>query len=186
MKITHSMIRNDFDNIAKVLKSSEGEIPSILSIFAPGLKISLCVIIFQAISFIRPGMEGMPLSMFNLFPLLFSTCIAIFIFFTLSSVLGRFLSLPYEVRENSMVIRFYSARVRMYIYVWLLIGLLAALFTCVLNLEPAFICITQFVSLIVLYFISAIDFGRYDFSIFTAAISAWRGEAPESTLKKSE
>lgn len=141
---------------------------------------------FQGVSFIRPIMEGMPLNMFALFPLLFSTCLAIFIFLTLSSMTGRFLSLPSGVRENSMVIRFYSARVKMYLYVWLLIGLSAALFTCFLNLDPEVTCITQFVSLIVLYFISTIDLGRYDFSIFTSAISAWRVKEPDGKLKKPE
>lgn len=186
MKITHAMIRDDVDNIVRVLKSSEGNIPSFFSIFVPGLKVSLCAIVFQAISFIRPIMEGMPLNMFALFPLLFSTCLAIFISFTLSSMMGRFLSLPSGVRESSMVIRFYSARIKMYLYVWLLMGLSAALFTCFLNLDPEVTCITQFVSLIVLYFISTIDLGRYDFSIFTSAISAWRGKEPDGKLKKPE
>lgn len=181
MNITNKMIKDDVAMISRVFLNHECEVPPFWKCMRLGLSIFVGLVSWQTLFALTTKNFSGGFSIF------FAVAIGFIIILSCFGMSAKYYSLPAEVREKSIVIRFVKTKIKYYA---LFVISMYAVFTLALRATDIFIpvaCIVfLFVTSIITFMIFLADLGRYDLSLFSAAISAWRGEEPESTLKKTE
>lgn len=181
MNITNKMIKEDVAMLSRVFLNHECEVPPFWKCMRLGLSIFVGLVSWQ--TFFALTTENFS-GGFSIFLAVFFGFIIILSCFGMSA---RYYSLPEGIREKSIIIRFVKTKIKYYAFSLML---MYVIFTLGLRMTEVFIpvaCIVfLFVTFIITFMIFLADMGRYDLSLFNAAISAWRGEEPDATLKKLE
>ena len=184
MKITHQMLQDDIINIARTLKHKSVEIPSAWDSMKLGLGSMLGLILWQA--FVAypedPRNDSAEMSM------LFSGFLSFLIFMAMFSGAAKYLSLPAEIRQYSIAIKLVRDKTRAYIKTWLAINVMVGLLCKFLPFLPSMIsALSHFVTLLFMFMIYNVDMSRYDLSLFSSVITAWKeGKDPKSALERTE
>ena len=110
----------------------------------------------------------------GLIPLLMFFIFGFFIFIGITSMRSKYLSLPVEIREQSLIVNLIRRKTMYYAGVWLGLNILTSIAVKLLTLSLMLSYTTQFASLLILWFIALADLGRYDLAVFSAVIKAWR------------
>lgn len=170
MKITNKDIDRDVSFILSEIKNSEVEIPSLWRCIWPSLVLVPLFWVWQYYIFFSYPSFHDPSG-----TLVFS---AFFSFvFTLASTQarGKYLSLPESVRKNSLIIELLKTKCRFYSILWLFIFVIFCLVMRHFDITTEFnMPMFMLLSVIVVWFFSIADLGRYDLSLLNAAIQRWR------------
>lgn len=181
MNMTNKMIKEDVAMISHVFLNEEYEVPSFWKCMRLGLGIFVGLISWQ--TFFALTTENFS-GGFSIFLAVFFGFI---IFLSCFGMSARYYSLPEKIREESIVIRFMKTKTKYYAFSLIL---MYVMFTLALRMTEIFIPVACIVFLLVTFIITFMiflaDMGRYDLSLFNAAISAWRGEESDGALKKTE
>ncbi|ORJ11072.1 hypothetical protein A7D02_17670 (plasmid) [Aeromonas salmonicida] len=174
MMITKKAINDDIAFIVATLKHKEVTIPSFFSCAAPGLSVMLGMILWQ-------GFVAYPLTyhdkMSKLFAqgsIGFSFFLGFIIFFVLTNMQGKYLALPSDIREQSLVVKLVKRKSMIYAGIWIAVNVFAGVLIKILAFPVMISCGMQLVSLVFIFLISTVDLGRYDLAVFSSVIKAWR------------
>lgn len=180
MNITKKAITDDIAFISSTLKQQDVAIPPFLSCAMPGLAVMLCMLIMPLWNFFsnlayfqKYGLDLMA-RLDDLIPLLMFFIFGFFIFIGITSMRSKYLSLPIEIREQSLIVNLIRRKTMYYAGVWLGLNILTSIAVKLLTLSLMLSYTTQFASLLILWFIALADLGRYDLAVFSAVIKAWR------------
>ena len=174
MNITKKDITDDIAFIARTLKKQEVGIPSFLSCASPGLAVLLGMPLWQFVVAYNLS-TFKPIVRFDALPSIgFSFFLGFMMFITLTSMRGKYLSLPAEIRAQSLIVNLLRRKTMCYVGVWLGVNILAGVTVKLLTLSPALSSGMHLVSFVFILFIALADLGRYDLAVFSAVIKAWR------------
>ena len=180
MKITKKAITDDIAFISSTLKQQDVAIPPFLSCAMPGLAVMLCMLImplwnlFSNLAYFQKYDLDLMARLDDLIPLLMFFIFGFFIFIGITSMRSKYLSLPVEIREQSLIVNLIRRKTMYYAGVWLGLNILTSIAVKFLTLSLMLSYTTQFASLLILWFIALADLGRYDLAVFSAVIKAWR------------
>ena len=180
MKITKKAITDDIAFISSTLKQQDVAIPPFLSCAMPGLAVMLCMLImplwnlFSNLAYFHKYGLDLMARLDDLIPLLMFFIFGFFIFIGITSMRSKYLSLPVEIREQSLIVNLIRRKTMYYAGVWLGLNILTSIAVKFLTLSLMLSYTTQFASLLILWFIALADLGRYDLAVFSAVIKAWR------------
>lgn len=181
MNMTNKMIKEDVAMISRAFLNQECEVPPFWKCMRPGLSIFVGLVSWQTFFALTTKNFSGGIS------IVFAVFIGFIIFISCFGMSAKYYSLPDEVRGKSIIIRFMKTKIKYYAC---FVMLMYVMFTLALRMTDVFIpvaCIIFFfITFFISFFIFLADMGRYDLSLFNAAISAWRGEEPESTPKETE
>ena len=180
MNITKKAITDDIAFISSTLKQQDVSIPPFLSCAMPGLAVMLCMLImplwnlFSNLAYFQKYDLDLMARLDDLIPLLIFFIFGFFIFIGITSMRSKYLSLPVEIREQSLIVNLIRRKTMYYSGVWLGLNILTSIAVKFLTLSLMLSYTTQFASLLILWFIALADLGRYDLAVFSAVIKAWR------------
>ena len=180
MNITKKAITDDIAFISSTLKQQDVAIPPFLSCAMPGLAVMLCMLImplwnlFSNLAYFQKYGLDLMARLDDLIPLLMFFIFGFFIFIGITSMRSKYLSLPVEIREQSLIVNLIRRKTMYYAGVWLGLNILTSIAVKLLTLSLMLSYTTQFASLLILWFIALADLGRYDLAVFSAVIKAWR------------
>ncbi|TNH79158.1 conjugal transfer entry exclusion protein TraS [Aeromonas sobria] len=180
MNITKKAITDDIAFISSTLKQQDVAIPPFLSCAMPGLAVMLCMLImplwnlFSNLAYFHKYGLDLMARLDDLIPLLMFFIFGFFIFIGITSMRSKYLSLPVEIREQSLIVNLIRRKTMYYAGVWLGLNILTSIAVKLLTLSLMLSYTTQFASLLILWFIALADLGRYDLAVFSAVIKAWR------------
>lgn len=176
MSITPKSIKDDISNIANVLSGSDFEIPSLWKCLKPAIFFYLAIIFWQLIVSARNIFSGgEALKNYGYMSVCMSVIVGFFISMMIFNVSAKYLSIPNDIRNKSLIIRIIRNKVKVYSLVWCGVVLLSGGLCIALENVPAVICpATQLVSLCLVFFFFQADVSRYDLSTLGAIISKWR------------
>ena len=180
MNITKKAITDDIAFISSTLKQQDVAIPPFLSCAMPGLAVMLCMLImplwnlFSNLAYFHKYGLDLMARLDDLIPLLMFFIFGFFIFIGITSMRSKYLSLPVEIREQSLIVNLIRRKTMYYAGVWLGLNILTSIAVKFLTLSLMLSYTTQFASLLILWFIALADLGRYDLAVFSAVIKAWR------------
>ena len=180
MNITKKAITDDIAFISSTLKQQDVAIPPFLSCAMPGLAVMLCMLImplwnlFSNLAYFHKYGLDLMARLDDLIPLLMFFIFGFFIFIGITSMRSKYLSLPVEIREQSLIVNLIRRKTMYYSGVWLGLNILTSIAVKFLTLSLMLSYTTQFASLLILWFIALADLGRYDLAVFSAVIKAWR------------
>lgn len=180
MNITKKEITDDIAFISSTLKQQDVAIPPFLSCAMPGLAVMLCMLImplwnlFSNLAYFHKYGLDLMARLDDLIPLLMFFIFGFFIFIGITSMRSKYLSLPVEIREQSLIVNLIRRKTMYYAGVWLGLNILTSIAVKLLTLSLMLSYTTQFASLLILWFIALADLGRYDLAVFSAVIKAWR------------
>ena len=180
MNITKKAITDDIAFISSTLKQQDVAIPPFLSCAMPGLAVMLCMLImplwnlFSNLAYFQKYDLDLMARLDDLIPLLMFFIFGFFIFIGITSMRSKYLSLPIEIREQSLIVNLIRRKTMYYSGVWLGLNILTSIAVKFLTLSLMLSYTTQFASLLILWFIALADLGRYDLAVFSAVIKAWR------------
>ena len=180
MNITKKAITDDIAFISSTLKQQDVAIPPFLSCAMPGLAVMLCMLImplwnlFSNLAYFHKYGLDLMARLDDLIPLLMFFIFGFFIFIGITSMRSKYLSLPVEIREQSLIVNLIRRKTMYYAGVWLGLNILTSIAVKLLTLSLMLSYTTQFSSLLILWFIALADLGRYDLAVFSAVIKAWR------------
>ena len=180
MNITKKAITDDIAFISSTLKQQDVAIPPFLSCAMPGLAVMLCMLImplwnlFSNLAYFHKYGLDLMARLDDLIPLLMFFIFGFFIFIGITGMRSKYLSLPVEIREQSLIVNLIRRKTMYYSGVWLGLNILTSIAVKFLTLSLMLSYTTQFASLLILWFIALADLGRYDLAVFSAVIKAWR------------
>ena len=174
MNITKKAITDDIAFITQTLKKSDVEIPSFLSCATPDIVLMLGMTLWQFFIAFPVAHDDKMLRLFSKASVGFSFVLGFFIFLMLTSSRGKYLSLPIEIRDQSLIIRLIKHKTMFYAGLWVFLNLAAGLSIKLFDISAIFSYVTQFASALFLWFIALADLGRYDLAVFGSVIKAWR------------
>ena len=181
MNMTNKMIKDDVAMLSRVFLNEECEVPSFWKCMRPGLSIFVGLVAWQTFFALTTKNFSGGIS------IVFAIFLGLIIFISCFGMSAKYYSLPDEIRQKSIVIRFVKTKIKYYAF---FVMLMYMMFTLALRMTDIFIpvaCIIFFfITFFISFFIFLADMGRYDLSLFNAAIAAWRGEEPDSDLKKND
>lgn len=181
MNMTNKMIKKDVAMISRVFLNQECEVAPFWKCMRPGLSIFVGLVTWQTFFALTTEHFSGGIS------IVFAVALGFIIFLSCFGMSAKYYSLPAEIRQKSIVIRFMKTKVKYYAFA---VMLMYMIFTLSFRMTDVFFpvaCIGfLFWTSIITFMIFLADMGRYDLSLFNAAISAWRGEKPDGTLKKTE
>lgn len=168
--INNKLIFKEVGELKHILSQGEVVIPSFWACLWPGLVIvvwnAFCAVISVDSSFFS--------SRFVFDVMIFPCGVGFIIMLGVASARSLFLSVPKSFRLNSYVYRFFGKKIVMYALIYMaLIFLLALLNRAYYNVPFPFalmIILTTILSGVVMN----LDFGRYQLSLFTTAISTFK------------
>ncbi|WP_072932123.1 hypothetical protein [Nissabacter archeti] len=174
MKITHKQIKDDVDKVIATLRVEDVEIPSSWVCMRIGLFFMVGITLWQMLivsSVFDNGMDGF----FSQFSVLFSFFLGFIVFISSYLLSGKYYSLPEKVRSESLVIKIVTSKIKAYSISWLILNFFIGVICKVFALDPAFLSSApQLITLVILLFLYSIDMSRYDLSLLSSVISAWR------------
>ncbi|HHQ4545273.1 TPA: conjugal transfer entry exclusion protein TraS [Aeromonas veronii] len=174
MMITKKAINDDIAFIIDTLKNREVMIPSFLSCASPGLAVMFGLPLWQCfVAYPIPPFDKMT-KLFAQASICFSFFLGFFIFLMLTSMRGKFLSLPLEVRQQSLLVKLTKRKSSIYVGLWFCVNILAGILIKLLDIDALLSSGMQLVSLVFIWFIAAVDMGRYDLTVFSSVTKAWR------------
>lgn len=176
MKISHKMIQEDVQQITSSLKKEDAQIPSLWDSLKAGLLLMILIVSWQSfVAFLNVSRGHASLLNPAYLSVVMSFIVSFFAFLASSSFFAKYLSLPKEVIKNSIIIKVIRKKLRAYLIAWVFVVLFAG-GACVVfpSISAIFSSVTQFLSLVILYFIFTIDISRYDLSMLSSLISSWR------------
>ncbi|QLK63907.1 hypothetical protein GE278_24260 (plasmid) [Enterobacteriaceae bacterium Kacie_13] len=181
MNVTNKMIKDDVAMISRVFLNEECEVPPFWKCMRLGLSIFVGLVSWQTFfALTTDNFSGG-------FSIVMAVGIGFIILLSCFGLSAKYYSLPEKVRQGSIVIQFVKTKIKYYAF---FVISMYVIFTLALRMTDIFIpvaCIVFFfLTFIITFMIFLADIGRYDLSLFSAAISAWRGEESESTLKNPE
>lgn len=181
MNVTNKMIKEDVAMISRVFLNQECEVPPFWKCMRLGLSIFVGLVAWQTFFALTTKNFSGGVSIF------FAVVLGFIIILSCFGMSSKYYSLPEKVRHGSIVIRFMKIKIKYYACTVLL---MYVVFTLILRMTDVFIPIAcvgfLFITSFITFFIFLADLGRYDLSLFSAVISAWRGEEPDGALKKPE
>ncbi|MGL4355094.1 MULTISPECIES: conjugal transfer entry exclusion protein TraS [Aeromonas] len=185
MNISNKTIKNDVAFIIASIKNEDATIPSFTSCAIPGLTFMIGLTLWQffvaypVVHFDKMTKLAAPASV------AFSFVLGAFVFLAMTSLRGKYLSLPLEVREKSIIIKIITQRSLFYACTWVAINILAGAFIKQHDIPVMFSYGAQLVSLVAIYLIAIVDLGRYDLALLSSAIQQWReGVDVDASLHK--
>lgn len=182
MKITQKMIQDDIRQTLDFLKNKEIEIPSSWMCMKLGLTFFLGMVIWQiyvASSYLV--IQGKINEMYAYGSIGFTSFLGFIVFITSTSLLGRYYSLPKELRENGLIVNLYRKKLANFMFSWGGVNIVAGIITKTMVINPLFgSSVIQLLSLIVFTFFFTVDIGRYDLALFNSVINAWRNGEPRA------
>ena len=110
MNITKKAITDDIAFISSTLKQQDVAIPPFLSCAMPGLAVMLCMLImplwnlFSNLAYFHKYGLDLMARLDDLIPLLMFFIFGFFIFIGITSMRSKYLSLPIEIREQSLIV----------------------------------------------------------------------------------
>lgn len=172
--ITNKIIQQEMDELKHALKQGDFDIPSMWTCIWPG---GLLVIWCEMCAFISYFISGKEryFNVETLFSFAFCFVMGVILGVGLANGRATFLSVPHSFRCNSKVYSFFSAKLKMYGVVFLLLVLASSIFFGVLDLGDGF----PFSLLIIVIFFGVIinvDFSRYQLSLLTSTIEMFKGD----------
>lgn len=176
MKVTHKMIQEDVNNVIHILKNKDMEIPSAWQCMRPGLFILMGIGLWAiAVAWDRLGSPNSLTRNFAVDSVYFSLFIGVFIFIGSFLSCSQYFSLPEEIRRSSIMLKIIRRKALVYLVVWVVFNITMGVRTVVYMYDPAFTSTVYLLaSLIVGVIAFSVDMGRYNFSLFSSAIAAWR------------
>jgi hypothetical protein len=185
--MTKKAIQDDIAFIIDTLKHKEVTIPSFLSCAVPGLAVIFGMPLWQFfiaydMSTFKPTnqMDSLPSIGFSLF-------LGFLLFIVITGMRSKYLSLPTEIRDSSLIVNIINRKVKLYTAAWIGINILTGITIKLLALSAALSYGMQFASLVILWFIALVDLSRYDLAVFSSVIKAWReGDKLDPDLLKNE
>ncbi|PLR30063.1 hypothetical protein [Chimaeribacter arupi] len=181
MKITHKQIKDDIDKVIAILQTEDMEIPNSWTCMRIGAFFITGITLWQMLivsSIYDNGMDAF----FSQFSVLFSFFLGFIVFVGSYLISGKYYSLPERVRSESLVIRIVTGKVKAYSISWLVLNFFIGVICKMFALDPAFLSSApQLITLVVFVFLYSVDMSRYDLSLLSSVISAWR----EGKLKRA-
>ena len=174
MMITKKAINDDIAFIVATLKHKEVTIPSFFSCAGPGIIVLLGIVIWQ-IYVAFPILHHNSMARTDAYGSVGGTLfLGFMIFITLTSMRGKYLSMPVEIRKNSLIVRLTKHKAMFYVGLWVVINIVGGVCIKMSALSPVISCAVQLVALVFIWFIALVDLGRYDLAVFSSVIKAWR------------
>lgn len=180
MRITNKDIANDVEFVIRELKNTEVEIPSFWQCAAPGVLFFVALILWSTfIWWISPTgfSKDSPLLYMSIF-------LGFLIFLTTTQLRGKYLSLPPTVQRNSIILKLLKNKACFYCLLWIAVNIVHGLYFGWYQGDLFSVCSVQLSSLIIIWFIAIADLGRYDLSLLSAAIEAWRSGGDMGAIQK--
>ena len=174
MMITKKAINDDIAFIVATLKNKEVAIPSFLSCTAPGIAVLVGMPLWQFCIAYDMSTFKLTNRMGSLLSIGFSLFLGFLLFIVITSMRSKYLSLPAEIRNRSLIVRLIKHKALFYAGLWVSLNLAAGLLVKHLEIDAIFSYVAQFASTLILWFIVLLDLGRYDLAVFSSVIKAWR------------
>ena len=185
MNISKKDIDNDTSFILNTMKKEDVIIPSFLSCATPGLLFMAGLTLWQLfVAYPIIHFDKMT-KLFAPASAAFSFIVGFFLFIILTNIRGKYLSLPVEVREESLIVKLITKRAFVYSCLWVATNLISGIIVKQYEMAAMVSSVIQLLSLLVIYFVAIVDLGRYDLAILSSAITKWRegGDADTSLHK---
>lgn len=167
--------------LSRVFLNQECEVPSFWKCMRLGLSIFVGLVSWQTLFALTTEHFSGGISIF------FAVAIGFIVILSCFGMSAKYYSLPEEVRGKSIVIRFVKTKIKYYA---LFVVSMYVIFTLGFRMTDFFFPVAcvgfLFWTSIITFMIFLADMGRYDLSLFNAAISTWRGDDSESDLKKTD
>lgn len=185
MNITKNDITDDVNFIVKTLKKNEVVIPSFLSCAAPGLALMLGMAAWQFFIAFSITPQGKMERLFSLASIGLSIVLGFIIFIAITQVRSKYLSMPKEILENSLIVTLMRRKAFFYLCGWIAFNFAIGIAIKVSSSAAIISYGVQFSSILIIWFIASADLSRYDISLLSAVIKAWReGKDLDSCLMK--
>lgn len=177
MIVTKKAMKDDITFIVNALKHQDVAIPSFLSCATPGAVVMLAMIFMplcnlfygrSALAFDIMARLDQAISLIMFFGLGF------FIFILVTSARGKYLSLPMDVRENSLIVQLLKRKAIFYYILWLGVNIPAVVVSVFFSTSDMISWGVHLVSMLIIWFIVIVDIGRYDLALLSSAIQKWR------------
>jgi len=174
MNITNKDITNDVSFIVNSLKGKDVTIPSFLTCAAPGVAFMLGISAWQFfVAYPGVGMRKMD-RILSHGSIGLSIVLGFFVFITITQLISKYLSMPSDVRERSIILSLIKSKSMFYFGLWLVLNVAVGIAVKMLSISPLVSYGVQLVSIVIIWFVALADFSRYEISMLSAAIKAWR------------
>lgn len=179
--ITNKIIQQETEELKKILKQGDLEIPSMWTCVWPGLGITLwlllCVLLSINSGLIVSAKQGSELEV----PLIFCVFMGLMITLGTANARGTYLAVPHDFREKSQLYAFFGRKIKKYALVYMLVMGGMPFVILFLGLNLSIYALIGIFFTVILIFISSIDISRYQLSMLSSIINACKSDSVSPT-----
>ena len=172
MMITNKIVIKEVDELKSVLSQGNAEIPSFWVCIWPGFFLAMWNVFCAVISVRSEYLDFK----YIFWVLVFPGAIGLIILLGVASARALFLSVPKFFREKSVVYGFFTKKLIVYAFVYMMVMMLLAFYNRFVYDSPFPYAFMTLLTTIILGFVMNLDFGRYQLSLLTSAINSFRTE----------
>ncbi|ENZ8718149.1 conjugal transfer protein TraS [Klebsiella aerogenes] len=170
MMINNKVIFEEVEELKHILSKGEVDIPSFWTCLWPGL----VIIAWNALCSVISVDSGFFSSRYIFSAMIFPCGVGVIIMLGVASARSLFLSVPRTFRLNSCLYRFFGKKIMVYTITYMVVVVLFALFNRVYYNSPLPFAFMIVLTTICCGVVMNLDFGRYQLSLLTSAISTFK------------
>lgn len=179
--ITNKVIQQETEELKKILKQGDLEIPSMWTCLWPGLGITLWLLLCVLLS-INSGLIVSDRQVSDLeVPFIFCIFIGFMITLATASARGTYLAVPSDFRQKSRLYNFFGKKIKQYALVYMLVMGGMPFLLLLLGLNLSIYAVVDIFCTVVMGFVLSIDIGRYQLSVLSSVINACKGDKVSPT-----
>lgn len=170
--ITNKIIQQETEELKKILKQGDLEIPSMWTCLWPGLGITLwlllCVLLSINSGLIVSAKQGSELEV----PLVFCVFMGLMITLGTANARGTYLAVPHDFREKSQLYAFFGRKIKQYALVYMLVMGGMPFVILFLGLNISIYALIGIFFTVILIFVLSIDISRYQLSMLSSIVDS--------------
>ncbi|MCW9474413.1 conjugal transfer protein TraS [Klebsiella grimontii] len=170
--ITNKIVIKEVDELKSVLSQGNAEIPSFWVCIWPGFFLAVWNV-FCAVISVRSEYLDVK---YMFWVLVFPGAIGLIILLGVANARSLFLSVPKSFRKKSVVYDFFTKKLIVYAFVYMMMVMLLAFYNRFFYDSPFPYAFMILLTTVVLGFVMNLDFGRYQLSLLTSAINTFKTE----------
>lgn len=174
MMITNKILIKEVDELKSVLLQESAEIPSFWVCVWPGFCLAIWNVFCAGISVQSEYLD----TKYIFWVLVFPGAIGLIIMLGIANARALFLAVPKFFREKSVVYVFLTKKLVFYAAVYMIVVMLSAFYNRFFYNSPFPYAFMILLITVVLGFVMNLDFGRYQLSLLTSAVNAFKDNKP--------
>lgn len=170
--LTQKVIRQEIDELRRVMGNDTLTIPSLWECAKPGVLILLWMFLCPLIAFSISGggFES------TLFAVGFSSFIGVIMLFGVMNARGFILAIPKSFREKSKIVNIFKNKIKVYALLYMILNMAFCVLVVFLGVKALLYAMAMiFISVIFGFFFNA-DVSRYQLSAFTEIVKAFKAQ----------